>query len=102
MVRHWSSTQFKSSTDVHLAFTYDASSIYTRANVVWVASSAKLATLRSVHSRTPVLLRFSVRLPSVTATGRWRERGRIVSGEGLDPIPRGQACAAGVRKDKTV
>jgi hypothetical protein len=31
---------------------------------------------RSVHSRTPVLLTFSVRLPSTTATGRWRERGR--------------------------
>jgi hypothetical protein len=29
-----------------------------------------------VQSRTPVLLRFLVRLPSVTATGRWRERGR--------------------------
>ena len=29
------------------------------------------------HSRTPVLLRFLVRLPSVTATGRWRERGRM-------------------------
>jgi hypothetical protein len=29
------------------------------------------------HSRTPVLLRFSVRLPSTTATGRWRERGRV-------------------------
>jgi hypothetical protein len=29
-----------------------------------------------VHSRTPVLLRFSMRLPSVEATGRWRERGR--------------------------
>ena len=29
-----------------------------------------------VHSRTPVLLRFSVRLPSVEARGRWRERGR--------------------------
>ena len=28
-----------------------------------------------VHSRTPVLLTFSVRLPSVTATRRWRERG---------------------------
>ena len=56
----------------------------------------------SVHSRTPISLTFSVRLPSVTATGRWRERGRIVSGEGLDPIPRGQARAAGVRKDKTV
>ena len=33
-----------------------------------------------VHSRTPVLLRFSVRLPSVTATGRWRERGRMTIG----------------------
>jgi DNA invertase Pin-like site-specific DNA recombinase len=31
---------------------------------------------RSVHSRTPVLLRFLVTLPSTTATGRWRERGR--------------------------
>ena len=27
--------------------------------------------------RTPVLLRFRVELPSVTATGRWRERGRM-------------------------
>ena len=31
----------------------------------------------SVHSRTLILLRFSVRLPSVEATGRWRERGRM-------------------------
>ena len=31
----------------------------------------------SVHSRTPVLLVFSVRLPSVEAKGRWRERGRM-------------------------
>ena len=30
----------------------------------------------SVHSRTPVLLRFLVRLPSVEARGRWRERVR--------------------------
>jgi hypothetical protein len=28
-----------------------------------------------VHNRTPVLLEFLVRLPSVTSTGRWRERG---------------------------
>jgi hypothetical protein len=42
-------------------------------------SSASLDLLgeRSVHSRTPVLLRFSIRLPSVTATGRWRERARV-------------------------
>ena len=65
-------------------------------------STGVLTKEESVHSRTPVLLRFSLRLPSVEARGRWRERGRIVSGEGLDPIPRGQACAAGVRKDKTV
>jgi hypothetical protein len=31
----------------------------------------------SVHSGTPVLLRFSLRLPSVEATGRWRERGKM-------------------------
>jgi hypothetical protein len=31
----------------------------------------------SVHNRTPVLLTFSVKLPSTTATGRWRERGRM-------------------------
>ena len=31
---------------------------------------------RSVHSRTPISLTFLVRLPSVTAVGRWRERGR--------------------------
>ncbi len=30
-----------------------------------------------IRSRTPVLLRFRVELPSVTATGRWRERGRM-------------------------
>jgi len=30
-----------------------------------------------VHSRTPVLLKFLVRLPSVTATGRWRKRGKL-------------------------
>jgi hypothetical protein len=29
------------------------------------------------HSRTLISLRFSVSLPSTTATGRWRERGRI-------------------------
>jgi hypothetical protein len=40
--------------------------------------SAVLDLMRGhqVHSRTAILLRFSVRLPSVTATGRWRERGR--------------------------
>ena len=32
---------------------------------------------QSDHSRTPVLLTFLVRFPSVTATGRWRERGRM-------------------------
>ncbi len=31
----------------------------------------------AVHSRTPILLKFLVRLPSTTATGRWRERARI-------------------------
>ena len=31
----------------------------------------------SDHSRSPVLLGFSVRLPSVDARGRWRERGRM-------------------------
>jgi hypothetical protein len=30
-----------------------------------------------VHSRTPISLRFSIRLPSVTTTGRWREQGRV-------------------------
>jgi hypothetical protein len=30
-----------------------------------------------VHSRTAVLLKFSVRLPSVAAVGRWRERGKL-------------------------
>jgi hypothetical protein len=34
----------------------------------------------SVHNPTPVLLIFSVTLPSVTATGRWRERGRMPLG----------------------
>src|SRR4029453_2523311 len=37
-------------------------------------SSLALAAAESVHYRTPVLLRFSLALPSVTATGRWRER----------------------------
>ena len=32
---------------------------------------------QSVQNRTPILLIFSLRLPSVTATGRWRERGRM-------------------------
>ena len=32
---------------------------------------------QSDHNRTPVLLRFLVKLPSVTATGRWREWGRM-------------------------
>ena len=31
----------------------------------------------SVHNRTPIRLRFDARLPSVTATERWRERGRL-------------------------
>jgi len=29
------------------------------------------------HTRTPISLRFEVTLPSVTATGRWPERGRM-------------------------
>jgi hypothetical protein len=33
-----------------------------------------VAIERSVHSHTPVLLSFSVSLPSIEATGRWRER----------------------------
>jgi hypothetical protein len=32
---------------------------------------------QSVQSRTPILLNFLVRLPSVEATGRWRERGSL-------------------------
>ena len=32
---------------------------------------------QSVQNRTPFLLGFSVVLPSVEATGRWRERGRM-------------------------
>jgi hypothetical protein len=35
---------------------------------------------RSVQNRTPVLLMFSVRLPSVEARGRWRERARMPLG----------------------
>ena len=35
---------------------------------------------QAVQSRTPVLLISSVWLPSVTATGRWRERGRMPLG----------------------
>jgi hypothetical protein len=31
----------------------------------------------SIHSRTAVLLRFLLTLPSTTARGRWRERGRM-------------------------
>ena len=39
--------------------------------------SAVLGSLREhqAHSRTPILLRFHARLPSVEALGRWRERG---------------------------
>jgi len=33
-----------------------------------------------VHNRTPVLLVFSVTLPSTEARGRWRERGGCVEG----------------------
>ena len=40
-------------------------------------STSALATSRSAHNRTPILLRCLIRLPSVIATGRWRERGRI-------------------------
>jgi hypothetical protein len=34
--------------------------------------------LDAAHSRTAILLRFHVTLPSTTATGRWRERRRMV------------------------
>jgi hypothetical protein len=40
-------------------------------------STSVLMRERSIHSRTPISLKFSVGLPSVTATGRWRERGRM-------------------------
>ena len=43
-------------------------------------SSWTLAAAESIHSRTPVLLRFSVRLPPVTARGRWQERGTTREG----------------------
>jgi hypothetical protein len=33
-----------------------------------------------VHSRTPILLKFLVRLPSRTATGGWRETARTTNG----------------------
>jgi hypothetical protein len=36
-----------------------------------------VAIEHQVQSRTPVLLSFSVRLPSVGAMGRWRERGKM-------------------------
>jgi hypothetical protein len=39
--------------------------------------SVRWATRCLAPQRHPVLLRFLVRLPSVTATGRWRERGRM-------------------------
>jgi DNA invertase Pin-like site-specific DNA recombinase len=41
--------------------------------------SAVLDLMRedSVHNRTAISLRFLVRLPSVEARGRWRERGRL-------------------------
>ena len=32
---------------------------------------------QAVQSRTPILLWFSLALPSVEARGRWRERGRM-------------------------
>jgi hypothetical protein len=35
---------------------------------------------QSVQNRTPVLLIFSVSLPSVEARGRWKERRRIGTG----------------------
>ena len=34
---------------------------------------ANVTAMGSVHSRTAILLIFSVRLPSVGATGRWKE-----------------------------
>ena len=40
-------------------------------------STGVLTREESVHSRTAVLLKFSISLPSVEARGRWRERGRI-------------------------
>jgi hypothetical protein len=33
--------------------------------------------VHQAHSRTPILLRFRTRLPSVEALRRWRERGKM-------------------------
>jgi len=43
---------------------------------VWDGRQTSAAVNR-IHSRTPILLKFCVALPSVEATGRWRERGRM-------------------------
>ena len=39
--------------------------------------SVEAAASHQAHSRTPISLRCLVRLPSVTARGRWRERRRV-------------------------
>ena len=48
---------------------------------IWFTSAGVVLDLmreHQVHNRTPVLLTILVRLPSVTATGRWREWGKAV------------------------
>ena len=48
----------------------------------WMASRSFRcrSTGNQVHNRTPVLLIFSLALPSVEARGRWRERGKMPFG----------------------
>jgi hypothetical protein len=48
---------------------------------------------QSVSNRTPVLLRFLIKLPFVNATGRWREWGRRMGG--YPDAPCTQAAAPG-------
>jgi hypothetical protein len=45
---------------------------------VWLRRISRFSSKEHpVHSRTAISLMFSVRLPSVEAKGRWRERGRM-------------------------
>ena len=67
------------------ACSFNHSDISTFIYVIYVDQQYEHGCVRAahqVHSRTPISLRFLVRLPSVEATGRWRERGRMRRGKG--------------------
>ena len=55
------------------------------------SAATVLCELPAVQNRTPVLLRFRVELPSVTATGRWRAHRPRTSGR-FESAPRSTRC----------